>query len=481
MASSLVVPTSSSYFRCVIDSENANLFPKSSTITYKIFVQNESIRKNLKLKLKKAMEINLHAKITKLSNEIKEDCKKLKKNYKNAFHKQQDGQLIKENSPSEKALSHPEKLWKVMEVEYQPLFCNMATNSTMRQILESHMFKWQNREKWIEDNFGHLLQTFIDAEKKFVGREDIIDEMFALVVTFANNPLYVSNSHLNFALLGKKGSGKTMIANLLRDVLRYSGILVGSKDEGINKTFSFKATDFLGDTAKKTQEKTISILESCKEHVIHIDDAEKSASHPQWKRYGKVILETFQGFLKKNKGNIAILVSGDTTTTIEYFFGVYKDITKCFPFIFILRDYSKKNLIEILKKELKTVYSIPKGTITNNAFEYLEALLHHEGDVVEKKVLSPPGEKYKEKVVSKKRHSYTRFLFPNSAKDIQQFGAYVAKSILSNGGKSSFDTKKMHDVLKLYLLQYKKRKVQGNLPNMESLKKGEGTIVISIP
>lgn len=464
MASSLVVPTSSSYFRCVIDSENADLFPKSYTITYKIFMQNESIRKNLKLKLKKAMEINLHAKITKLSNEIKEDCKKLKKNYKNAFHKQ-------ENSPSEKALSHPDKLWKVMEVEYQPLFCNMATNSTMRQILESHMFKWQNREKWIEDNFGHLLQTFIDAEKKFVGREDIIDEMFALVVTFANNPWYVSNSHLNFALLGNRGSGKTMIANLLRDVLRYSGILVGSKDEGRNKTFSFKATDFLGDTAKKTQEKTISILESCKEHVIHIDDAEKSASHPQWKRYGKVILETFQGFLKRNKGNVAILVSGDTTTTMEHFFGVYKDITKCFPFIFILGDYSKKNLVEILKKELKTVYLIPKGTITNNAFEYLEAFLHHEGYVVEKR---------KEKVVSKKRHSYKRFLFPNSAKDIQQFGAYVAKSILSNGGKSSFDTKKMHDVLKMYLLQYKKQKVQGNLPNMESLKKGEGTIVIGI-
>ncbi len=464
MASSLVVPKFSTYFRCVIDLENSIIPPKISTITYKIFLQNESIRKGLKLKLKRSMEINLQNKIEKLSNSIRVDCKNLKKNYKTVFNISSE-----KGAGMTQGLSHPDKLWKVMEKDYHPFFCNMAKNSSMRQALDSHLSKWANREKWTEENYVNLLQTFRDAEKKLVGREEIIDEMFAIVLTFAYNPYYVVNSNLNFALLGKKGSGKTTIAKILQDILIHSGILLGEFDK---TPHSVSKENLLGDTALKTKEKTLSILEAGKEHVIIIDDADMLPSSPLWKQYGKVILQTILDFLKNNKGSIAILVAGDTTTTMRSFFGVYKDLTKCFPFMFILREYTKQNLIDILKMELKNVYSIQKGAIKPNAFEYLNMLLNHDGYVVEQKQL-PQGKK----ISSKKLMSYKLFFFPNSAKDIQQFAAYMAKYILSNASEEkSFDTKQMEQVLKLYLFQTKKRKIHGSFPNMEELNKSDEEI-----
>lgn len=481
--SNSIIPISSPYFRCVIDTSDPE-FSKWNKISCDIFLENKDIQKRIKSRLFTATEINLYDKIVKLSKKLTSTCKNLKINYHKMLMQSSDalsqGEIIgkqkedisflnKTKEPRTgyvlEPLATPEKLWEMLQNDYTPYFCEMAKQSNLMQQYKNYQSKWKNRSTLFESNYAKLLQTLIDSRKTLIGREGIIDEIFSIVITFAYNPYYVINSNLNFAFLSRNGNGKTSMASFLQKMLIYSGILIGdpSSHENSQKLEFVKKEFFLGNSSSETQEKTQKILEGGLEKVIVIEDVHLSSLDKNenllWTKYGKNVLETFYNFLNQHKGEIAIVMTGEISSIHEKFFGVFQDISKCFPFLFILKNCTVKTMCDILKKELKCVYSIPKSVISSKTFDFLDNFLKQEGQVIYKN--SKTGKLSIPHVIS-----YKSLFFPTcSVKDVQILGEHMTKYILSNDlikKKLFFGKKEMQKVLKIYLSHKKNKKIEGS-------------------
>ncbi len=232
------------------------------------------------------------------------------------------------------------EIYEKLKNANREFFLNLKENervtSIRRKVQEMILIPFDKRFS----NFREAIMNMYMLQ----GRNDILDDVARLCVSFINNPGMFTKQYLTFSLTGSAGTGKTELARRLSAVLASLGILI----EGfVTQTFrSNFVAQYLGETADKTN----TLLKSNLENVVFVDEAYSIAQGTDntFDAYGIEALNEMTGFLDKNRGSIAIIVAGYKCQMDAYFFGANPGLQRRFMYNWNLLPYAPEHLLQIL-------------------------------------------------------------------------------------------------------------------------------------
>lgn len=195
------------------------------------------------------------------------------------------------------------------------------------------------------------LKTEVTGTTRRPQRDSIVD----FIISFGNNWRLYTAQYINISLLGPPGSGKTTLALAVGDVLKNMGILVIGQ-MSIESRATIVGTH-IGETAVKVK----NLLNSNLENVVFIDEAyavAQGSTGGDLDPYGVEALNEIVGFLDKHRGQICIISAGYEAQMDEYWFKPNPGMRRRTPYVWILKDYTSQELLEILSfKTTKKPYN----------------------------------------------------------------------------------------------------------------------------
>ena len=292
-----------------------------------------------------------------------------------------------EGKPSFFGKQSQSDVWHYVKDENANYFSLLSEYNTIKDILE----QIETIKKSINDNpdayYQRLRESIVNFDKSVKGsaRDDLKawlrDEIFAFLDLWK----VFRKKHLNMALLGPPGSGKTTIAESLGPIMSNLGILILGRYKVVSRS------DLVGQYIGQTANKVKAILNSMLESVLFIDEAYAVAcSKPvlpgfegniSYDDYGIEAINEIVNHLDKNSGRIMVLVAGYERDMKYCFFGANVGLTRRFPKQYLLKNMPSSDLHLIFTSVLeKTVGDDLDNILTSGAQKCVKNLFDRTED-----------------------------------------------------------------------------------------------------
>ncbi|CAG9623150.1 AAA family ATPase [Sutcliffiella rhizosphaerae] len=168
------------------------------------------------------------------------------------------------------------------------------------------------------------------------------------------------NKTLHMIFTGNPGTGKTMMARVIANVLYSLGIIKANKLVETDR--SGLVAGFVGQTAIKTRE----VIEEAMDGVLFIDEAYALAQGGAGD-FGKEAIDTLVKMMDDHRDRLVVILAG-YTEDMERFLSVNSGLKSRFPTIIEFPDYELMELMEIAQK----FYNDHGFKLTVEAVEKLE-------------------------------------------------------------------------------------------------------------
>jgi SpoVK/Ycf46/Vps4 family AAA+-type ATPase len=172
-----------------------------------------------------------------------------------------------------------------------------------------------------------------------------------------------SSSTLHMIFKGNPGTGKTMVARTVANVLHNMGVIRTSKL--IETDRSGLVAGYVGQTAIKTKE----IIWEAMDGVLFIDEAYSLAQGGE-NDFGKEAIDTLVKMMDDNRDRLVVILAG-YNNDMDKFLSINAGLKSRFPNIIEFKDYSVEELLQISASLFKS-----KGYILDDkAYDKLKAIL----------------------------------------------------------------------------------------------------------
>ncbi|CAM3223939.1 AAA family ATPase [Vagococcus fessus] len=244
-------------------------------------------------------------------------------------------------------------------------FLNYTDVNTWWIAKDSISYAWENSSvKFREDFERQPVEPVVQVEEKPVNQsaEDKLEEMIGLedvkkkVKTYVytniankkrkemGQPVTANSLHLIFG--GSPGTGKTVVARLLADILYEHGI------SQTNKMVEVTVKDMIGQYLGQTSPKTHELIESARGGVLFIDEAYELIPENQNDTYKKEAITTLIADMENYRSDLIVIMAGYTAemqTLMQSNPGLASRFINKIEF----PDYTAEELIAIAELELK--------------------------------------------------------------------------------------------------------------------------------
>ncbi len=207
--------------------------------------------------------------------------------------------------------------------------------------------------KDIEDEIPAENAYDLEAElSKVVGLESVKDYIRSLNARLMvqeqrkKHGLKVSTTQtLHMIFMGNPGTGKTMMARTVADVLFNMGVI--STNKLIETDRSGLVAGYVGQTAIKTRE----VIESALNGVLFIDEAYALAQGGN-NDFGQEAIDTLVKMMDDNRDRLVVILAG-YYDDMQNFLNQNAGLTSRFPNVIEFEDYSTEELLSIAEKMYK--------------------------------------------------------------------------------------------------------------------------------
>ncbi|MFP7492992.1 AAA family ATPase [Terribacillus saccharophilus] len=168
------------------------------------------------------------------------------------------------------------------------------------------------------------------------------------------------NQTLHMIFTGNPGTGKTMMARVIANVLYSLGIIQANKLVETDR--SGLVAGYVGQTAIKTRE----IIQEAMDGVLFIDEAYALAQGGAGD-FGREAIDTLVKMMDDHRDRLVVILAG-YSADMEHFLTVNPGLKSRFPTIIEFSDYDSLELVEIAQR----FYNDNGFKLTTAAFERLE-------------------------------------------------------------------------------------------------------------
>ncbi|BCN28792.1 AAA family ATPase [Anaeromicropila herbilytica] len=212
----------------------------------------------------------------------------------------------------------------------------LNSNTDEMDVLNYEDFGFQNNSTYdLEDSLSKIIG--LDTVKEYINslnaRLKIQNERKKLGL------IVDSTQTLHMVFKGNPGTGKTMIARVIADVLYHIGVIKTNKLVETDR--SGLVAGYVGQTAIKTREKILEALDG----VLFIDEA-YSLSQGGENDYGKEAIDTLVKLMDDNRDRIVVILAG-YSDDMDSFLSINAGLKSRFPNIIEFEDYSAEQLVKI--------------------------------------------------------------------------------------------------------------------------------------
>lgn len=193
------------------------------------------------------------------------------------------------------------------------------------------------------------LVTQLRVLANYSAQAHIVASVVDIVSAFLKNPKLIHTKFMNFMMVGPAGTGKTTIATEIAKTFARAGMFVGDNVAEAGRA------EFVGEYEGQTVARTRNFLVSNLDRgVIFVDEA---YALTQWNKgkpegYGSEAVTAMVEFMTKYKGLYCLIVAGYEKEMTRYFLPTNPGLTRRFPYRFVLRDMSPKDLIRAFQRHL---------------------------------------------------------------------------------------------------------------------------------
>ncbi len=150
-----------------------------------------------------------------------------------------------------------------------------------------------------------------------------------------------SKERYNFIFMGNPGTGKTMIARLIGDILYHLDILESGHTVEVDR--SMLISNVIGGTEINTKE----ALEAANDGVLFVDEAYSFAGSGN--DFGPIAIDTIMKYMEDHRGSITVIFAGYEEEMTEEFLKINPGIYSRVPYHINFEDYNEKEMLEIAK------------------------------------------------------------------------------------------------------------------------------------
>jgi len=197
------------------------------------------------------------------------------------------------------------------------------------------------------------ITPYLEELDKMIGMDSLKETVFFQVIYYLQN-MHTRNQneeYLHTLVLGRPGSGKTVVSRLIGKIYQSMGILSRSGEFRIAHRDDFIA-EYLGQTAIKTKR----LLKSCLGGVLFIDEVYSLApARSDRDSFAKEALDTLTAFLSEHKNDFCCIAAGYEEDVKNCFFGMNKGLERRFPWVHHIEEYSPNQLTKIFLKMVEEI------------------------------------------------------------------------------------------------------------------------------
>lgn len=207
--------------------------------------------------------------------------------------------------------------------------------------------------------------------ESIIGRHNIKDHIARMLYAFSKDYRSILKAFGSLALLGNAGIGKTSLMKVIGYALSKSGILVRNSFRIVTRRDMI--SQFHGGTAHQTRDILISSLEG----VIGIDECHALISGGTLVQsdYGEESVSELVNFMDKYIGLSFVIVAGYTAPMMKKFFSQNEGLSRRFRNVFVLEDYTPKDLTLILIKQLHDLGGLCTEDVANVLFTLISRVI----------------------------------------------------------------------------------------------------------
>lgn len=243
-------------------------------------------------------------------------------------------------------------------------FLNYSDANTWWIAKDSISYSWENSRVKFREDFERQSQPIVQEEEKpvnqsaeakleeMIGLEEVKKKVKTYVYTNIANkkrkemgqPVTANSLHLIFG--GSPGTGKTVVARLLADILYEHGIIQ------TNKMAEVTVKDMIGQYLGQTSPKTHELIESARGGVLFIDEAYELIPETQHDTYKKEAITTLIADMENYRSDLIVIMAG-YTAEMQSLMQSNPGLASRFINKIEFPDYTAEELIAIAELELK--------------------------------------------------------------------------------------------------------------------------------
>lgn len=233
--------------------------------------------------------------------------------------------------------------------------------------------------KEIRKSFRQMIHNPEYGFDSIIGHSDVKDVIAKRIYTFIKNPKVFMNNFQNYRFYGNSGVGKSKLAETIGFIYCKSYILVRRRYR------DYTAKDFTSQYVSESPRLTFKLLLAGLEGVIFIDEAYGLATRSLLHNHTEEAVTEMVNFIDKHTGQSVIMIAG-YENEMQKLLESNEGLERRFPYLYILKDYSSKELTSILIKFLKK--SAPDLEISdrdsNVIYTYIEFVYSQSKQIFEK-------------------------------------------------------------------------------------------------
>jgi len=206
--------------------------------------------------------------------------------------------------------------------------------------------------------------------KDIVGLDDLKEkikefEAYARFVKEAERKgLNIPNQNMHMIFTGNPGTGKTTIARIMANILFNTGVIYE------NKVIEVERKDLIGQYIGHTAPKTMDVIERAMGGVLFIDEAYSLAQKSVGYDFGGEAVATLIKAMEDHKGEFVVIFAG-YKKEMNDFINMNSGIASRIGYVFDFKDYSREELIQILRLKVENSHFIIDETADQKIFDLM--------------------------------------------------------------------------------------------------------------
>lgn len=194
----------------------------------------------------------------------------------------------------------------------------------------------------------HSILPFLKQLDEMVGLESLKKSLSDQIIYYLQQPSQ-SNDYKHTIISGPPGTGKTEIAELIGKIFSKLGVFGDGPPKFRKVSRSDLIAGYLGQTAIKTN----SVINSCLNGVLFIDEAYALGDSDKKDIYSKECIDTLCEALSAHKTDLMVIIAGYENELNDCFFGYNQGLKSRFAWKFNINGYTSSELYHIFVIKLE--------------------------------------------------------------------------------------------------------------------------------